>query len=193
MWRVKHLDDRRRPVRLVRFGPARVLSPAALWGTLRGAAAHRATYLSIFVVAMLGSLVALAVKVGPLVLAVAMFSPVSSTLIVLVSITLVALLAAWSDRGDRLANDMVRAGRCAGCAYSLEGLGPEPDGCTVCPECGAAWNRAERLAPPRTVVIPNQTTSHQSAAHQSAAPKHDPKPYKVQEPIPSPPHARHPS
>lgn len=29
--------------------------------------------------------------------------------------------------------------RCASCAYSLKELAPEQDGCTVCPECGAAW------------------------------------------------------
>ena len=28
---------------------------------------------------------------------------------------------------------------CGGCTFSLAGLNPEPDGCTVCPECGAAW------------------------------------------------------
>lgn len=28
---------------------------------------------------------------------------------------------------------------CAVCAYELVDLAPEPDGCTVCPECGAAW------------------------------------------------------
>ncbi len=33
-------------------------------------------------------------------------------------------------------------GRCATCAYSLRGLPREPDGCTVCPECGAAWRLA---------------------------------------------------
>lgn len=29
--------------------------------------------------------------------------------------------------------------RCRACAFSLEGLAPEGDGCVVCPECGAAW------------------------------------------------------
>ncbi len=29
--------------------------------------------------------------------------------------------------------------QCAACEFSLAGLAPEPDGCTVCPECGAAW------------------------------------------------------
>lgn len=29
---------------------------------------------------------------------------------------------------------------CVACAYDLSGIEPESDGCTVCPECGAAWN-----------------------------------------------------
>jgi hypothetical protein len=29
--------------------------------------------------------------------------------------------------------------QCASCQYALDGILPEPDGCTVCPECGAAW------------------------------------------------------
>lgn len=28
---------------------------------------------------------------------------------------------------------------CPSCRYDLAGLPTEPDGCTVCPECGAAW------------------------------------------------------
>lgn len=34
-------------------------------------------------------------------------------------------------------------GRCAWCDYELDGLTPEADGCTVCPECGAAWRMEE--------------------------------------------------
>ena len=34
---------------------------------------------------------------------------------------------------------MLRAELCVSCAYPLDGCQPEPDGCTVCPECGAAW------------------------------------------------------
>lgn len=30
-------------------------------------------------------------------------------------------------------------GVCACCAYQLEGLPRDRDGCTICPECGAAW------------------------------------------------------
>ncbi len=29
--------------------------------------------------------------------------------------------------------------RCPICGYDLAGLGPEADGCLVCPECGSAW------------------------------------------------------
>lgn len=28
---------------------------------------------------------------------------------------------------------------CLACGYELDGLSVEPDGCTVCPECGSAW------------------------------------------------------
>lgn len=38
---------------------------------------------------------------------------------------------------NRRAAKIVR--RCFACAYSLDGITVEQDGCTVCPECGAAW------------------------------------------------------
>src|SRR5690606_27708851 len=34
---------------------------------------------------------------------------------------------------------MTRSGLCPSCAYGIGGIPPEPDGCTVCPECTAAW------------------------------------------------------
>jgi hypothetical protein len=36
----------------------------------------------------------------------------------------------------------VKRGRCASCRYSLIGVSAAPDGCVVCPECGAAWRVA---------------------------------------------------
>jgi hypothetical protein len=38
---------------------------------------------------------------------------------------------------------LTRHGFCAACINDLTGFTPEPDGCTICPECGAAW----RLSP----------------------------------------------
>jgi hypothetical protein len=48
---------------------------------------------------------------------------------------------------DRLARYYTAAGYCASCAYDLKSIAPEPDGCQLCPECGAAWRiRADRLS-----------------------------------------------
>lgn len=69
---------------------------------------------------------------------------------------LVGVPAAFSyfsrETGERkhrreLGASYVAEGICASCAYSLEGLVPEDDGCVVCPECGGAW-RADRIVAP---------------------------------------------
>ena len=41
--------------------------------------------------------------------------------------------------GQRAVAELMKAEICPGCGYSLRGLKPEGDGCTVCPECSAAW------------------------------------------------------
>ena len=48
-----------------------------------------------------------------------------------------------SNRSKRLRSVLIQAQRCASCAYILGGLDIEDDGCTVCPECGAAWRLKE--------------------------------------------------
>jgi len=40
-------------------------------------------------------------------------------------------------------NVLISKKLCPACVYSLDSLTPEPDGCTVCPECGAAWRLPE--------------------------------------------------
>lgn len=45
---------------------------------------------------------------------------------------------AWRSK-DLAKMDLLPSGRCAACAFSLRGIVPEADGCTVCPECGCAW------------------------------------------------------
>ena len=42
----------------------------------------------------------------------------------------------WPRFGVRM---FLREGECPACEYRMAALSPEPDGCTVCPECGAAW------------------------------------------------------
>jgi hypothetical protein len=42
------------------------------------------------------------------------------------------------------AREMLRKNLCPHCRFSLAAIFPDLDGCTVCPECGAAW----KLPPP---------------------------------------------
>ncbi len=44
-------------------------------------------------------------------------------------------------RPERFAKGLLEVGRCPHCAYGLSNATVDPDGCTVCPECGGAWNR----------------------------------------------------
>lgn len=44
----------------------------------------------------------------------------------------------WRDASAAV-QAMSRAGLCASCGYRIDEIEPEDDGCTVCPECGAAW------------------------------------------------------
>ncbi|MEM1422931.1 MAG: hypothetical protein AAGH64_02900 [Planctomycetota bacterium] len=46
----------------------------------------------------------------------------------------------WRPRVSVVANS---DRRCVACLYHLGPLIPEPDGCTVCPECSAAWRLAD--------------------------------------------------
>lgn len=48
----------------------------------------------------------------------------------------------------RVLQMLLNARYCAGCLFFLEGLPAEPDGCTVCPECGAAWRLPPHSPPP---------------------------------------------
>lgn len=48
-----------------------------------------------------------------------------------------------SARAEQLTDAIVRCLRrrvCPSCGYPLPNVEPQEDGCTVCPECGAAWN-----------------------------------------------------
>ncbi len=47
----------------------------------------------------------------------------------------------WRRVLPRHVQQILASGYCPSCAFSLEGLVVESDGCVVCPECGAAWKR----------------------------------------------------
>jgi hypothetical protein len=61
---------------------------------------------------------------------------------------LVTIFVARRTSGRRIAQVYAHAGYCGSCAHDLRASPTEADGCTVCPECGAAWRvGAEQQAP----------------------------------------------
>jgi hypothetical protein len=48
----------------------------------------------------------------------------------------------WMRHPDGLVAPALIRDTCPGCDYTLAGAVPEADGCSLCPECGAAWNLA---------------------------------------------------
>jgi ribosomal protein L37AE/L43A len=148
--RVRSTDDRARPVRLVRFAPIdrpASVSPARrslfflrlfLLQSARLASSRPGRWIFALTLVILTVLALTAVH-GPQVIAITMFSPVSSSIIVLVSLTAVAVVSSYRNRAHDVTSRMIRAQRCPACAYPLTDIDPEADGCTPCPECGAAW------------------------------------------------------
>jgi hypothetical protein len=70
-----------------------------------------------------------------------------------------AMIAAFRfvvRRADRIhaIHHMPAMGLCPACGYGIRGVPSEADGCTVCPECGAAWrvppNPASQTSAPST-------------------------------------------
>lgn len=72
-------------------------------------------------------------------------------LVLLVGLIVLAnrVYAAYVRRGalSQIARTAVAEGVCGSCAFSLQGAPEGPNGCLVCPECGAAW-RSERVVMP---------------------------------------------
>ena len=74
--------------------------------------------------------------------------PISATVVVIVVIPALILVGCaglwlWIRRGAILipakTKQLLRRGLCPCCAFELGTIQHEADGCTVCPECGAAW------------------------------------------------------
>ena len=74
------------------------------------------------------------------------------------AVTVVAILTTFSYADskfrmrDQRKQELLPLGRCAACAYTLRGIASEQDGCTICPECGCAW---QVQSPPITDGKPN--------------------------------------
>lgn len=94
----------------------------------------------------------LLVLILPVMLSLNILTSIDGTLIVkyggitgfLIIIATVFAQAWWG--GTRIHAGLIRCKvryRCPSCNYALGGLTLEPDGCTVCPECGSAWKLPE--------------------------------------------------
>lgn len=97
-----------------------------------------------------------AANFGPIVIALILASPVAATFITLLAMSLVSTRD-WFQRETLVVKSlMLRQRRCPACNYDLSGVEPEPDLCTVCPECGAAWqlDAPKYDLTPRTIRIP---------------------------------------
>lgn len=62
--------------------------------------------------------------------------------IALIGFTLWLLVRSARRHDEQVVSGLLKAAMCPGCGYALGAIPPERDGCSVCPECGAAWKRS---------------------------------------------------
>jgi hypothetical protein len=105
------------------------------------------------------ALVTLALREGPAVIAVTLFSPVSSTLIFVSIALLLWMNRAMARHVKKTREAWKGVGRCAACKYDMRGLEPAEDDCTPCPECGAAWDMREKRGTAKVVLRADGTTA----------------------------------
>ena len=96
-------------------------------------------------------------NLGP-VLGSALLAGVQSVIMAVVAFGPIVLYARW-QRGklfDFAVRTGVRRRLCPGCVYDLSATPPEPEGCVVCPECGAAWKTPEDRDAPQDAYRPGR-------------------------------------
>jgi hypothetical protein len=112
-------------------------------------------FLALVLLVALGSLaVGVLFLVGPDVVGLSIFSIIIAPTMAVVLTALAAARTAWRERSQSLRDSMGFRRLCAACGYDLSSHEPERDGCTVCPECSAAWRLASEADGPRVVVVP---------------------------------------
>lgn len=141
----RHQDDRGKPVRLLALG-----SHAQdrggwknfgidVWRRFRKGNGTMAIGAG---VALIGILIAAWVMKRD-VLPLMFFSPVGSTLVLLVAVTVLGVGHAWRQWPLWVRETHLRHSVCPACGYGLLGQMVHQDGCVVCPECASAWNVAD--------------------------------------------------
>lgn len=94
--------------------------------------------------------VLMARALGPVVIALIVFSPFAAVQVVLAFTLLTWGVRAGRRHAERGRTALLAEHRCAACRYDLAGIPPGLDGLTACPECTARWDLAPRSG---TVVV----------------------------------------
>jgi phosphate/sulfate permease len=170
----RHQDDRGKPVRLLPLGSHS--RQAGGWNWFFRDVARR-TWQSRGIVGIAAGIALAGVFMVAWthvrdVLPLLFFSPIGSTLVVLLAVSLLSVGHAWRAWPDWVRETHLRQQTCPVCRYGLSGQVLQPDGCVVCPECASAWNVADEMAMtlPRDVVIVSEETPQNHAAERSDPP-----------------------
>ena len=152
--RVRVRDDRGNParVRWVWFTPDDASDNTRPWLVRQLRRAPEIIIPPIILVVGLLVLVTLAWREGPAVVAVTLFSPVSSSLIFVTIAMLLWMGRAGSQHLARTRLVLKRKKQCPSCRYNLAGLEADDDHCTPCPECGAAWDLRDKSGTEHIVI-----------------------------------------
>jgi hypothetical protein len=113
--------------------------------------------LALGTLALLAIIVLLFLYEGVVGLWLMLFSGFYTQMIIVVGLAAGGGAVALKHLKVRAARAMLRRKHCPACNFDLAHSPPQPDGCTVCGECGAAW-AARRLGldrepPPEVVVV----------------------------------------
>ncbi len=144
MFRFHAQDDRNQAVRLVRFLPG---GPRLEWRSPLGVGLMLVAGITLVGIAAIA-------LVGPDVVGLTIFSVVIAPTMTVILTALANIRTAWRERSQVLRVSMNSRKLCAACAYDLSSHEPEPDGCTVCPECSAAWRLDHGDVGSSIVVVP---------------------------------------
>lgn len=143
MLRLHAQDDRNQAVRLVRFLPG---GPRLAWRSPLGIGLILVAGITLIGIAAIA-------LVGPDVVGLTIFSVVIAPTMTVILTALANIRTAWRERSQVLRTSMNARKLCAACAYDLSSHEPEPDGCTVCPECSAAWRLTTPADSPTVVIL----------------------------------------
>jgi hypothetical protein len=126
--------------------PSGAVRAALMFRTVLGAivlTAGGAAFIGVGVAAALLAIMLTLAAPGMLAAWAAGGSPMLGGAVSIAVVIPLAILVLAVGRGHTACRDLLAGARCGACAYDLTASPVEPDGCVICPECGAAWRWAK--------------------------------------------------